>query len=457
MKRSLSQVAKLAGGVLEDSSTADIYIDGVSKDTRTLVGGNLYIPIIGENFDGHDFISQAREKGAAASLWQKDHALPQSDIPLILVDNVLEAFQTMAKNYRRDLGVPVIAITGSNGKTTSKDILLATLSSKYRAHATKGNENNEIGLPLTIVNAAEDTEVMVLELGTESFGEIDLLTRIAQPEVAVITNVGDSHLDQLGSKANVAKEKVTIVNGLKESGVLVYNKDDAYLRAEVKAKGIENKTLSFGMDKDCKYIIDDIQISPNSTRFTVNGNAYEICLPGRHEAYNASISIIIAQLFNIGPRDLEESLKKVSFNAMRNELLTLDGFEVIDDSYKANPQNVIAGIKTMDYYTGYTRKIVVLADMLDLGENIDDLHRETLGQIDPESIDYVLLYGKHMKAGYEEGLKNFHEANIFHFATKEDLVKKLKTLIIDGALVLVKGSRSMAMEDVVQALKEFNR
>src|SRR5699024_6458682 len=159
--------------------------------------------------------------------------------------------------------------------TTTKDILLSVLSTKYKTHATKGNENNEIGLPLTILNAPEDTEIMIVELGTESFGEIELLSRIACPHVAVITNIGDSHLDKLKTKENVAKEKLDIIKGLKESGVFVYNKDDDYLRHEVLSKRINNKTLSYGQIKDSKYIISDIDIKPNRTRFTVNGAVYQ--------------------------------------------------------------------------------------------------------------------------------------------------------------------------------------
>lgn len=455
MRRNLAQISELAQGVLNDDSYKKLIVNGVSKDTRTIKEGMLYIPIIGENFDGHDFLSQAKENGAVASLWQKNHDLPNIDMPLILVEDSLEAFQTMARNYREDLGIPVIAITGSNGKTTTKDILLSVLYTKYKTHATKGNENNEIGLPLTILNAPEDTEIMIVELGTESFGEIELLSRIACPHVAVITNIGDSHLDKLKTKENVAKEKLDIIKGLKESGVFVYNKDDDYLRHEVLSKRINNKTLSYGQIKDSKYIISDIDIKPNRTRFTVNGAVYQIASPGIHEAYNATISIIISQLFDIGPKELDQGLNNVKFNSMRNELVNLNGFDLIDDSYKANPQNVLAAIKTMNYYDNYNRKIVVLGDMLDLGDKINQLHLNTLKAINPKEIDYLLVYGDHMKTAYESGQLEYDDDKFLHFENKECLNEKLKEILVKNSLVLVKGSRVMHMEDVVNELKKI--
>lgn len=210
MIRNLDNIQALAGGNLNLPSKGQVLAKGVSKDTRTLEKDNLYIPIIGENFDGHDFLQEAIKKGAAASLWQEDHPRPDLDFPLIIVEDVLRAFQTLAKNYRQSLGIPLIAITGSNGKTTTKDILKSVLSTKYKTHATKGNENNEIGLPLTILGASEDTEIIIAELGTESFGEIAILSEIAQPNVSIITNIGDSHLDKLTTKENVALEKWTL-------------------------------------------------------------------------------------------------------------------------------------------------------------------------------------------------------------------------------------------------------
>lgn len=452
MIKNLESIQALAGGSLNLPSKGQVLVKGVSKDTRTLEEGNLYIPIIGENFDGHDFLQEAIIKGAAASLWQEDHPLPDLDFPLIIVEDVLRAFQTLAKNYRQSLDIPLIAITGSNGKTTTKDILKSVLATKYKTHATKGNENNEIGLPLTILGASEDTQIIIAELGTESFGEIAVLSEIAQPNVSVITNVGDSHLDKLKTKENVALEKMDIIKSMKESGVLVYNKDDKYLRDLVQRQNPRFKTLSFGTRPDSKYIISEIGIRPGATSFKVNDGVYEVASPGLHEAYNATVAIIISQLFDISPIDLSKALREVEFTSMRNQLLDMGDFSLIDDSYKANPQNVMAALETMTHYKGYSRKIAVLGDMLDLGEGIDQLHRQVVGSIDPDQVDYVLLFGRHMKEGYDEGLKNFSKDRIFHFSSKDELVKTLETLLIKDSLVLVKGSRSMKMEEIIQGL-----
>lgn len=452
MIKNLESIQALAGGSLNLPSKGQVLVKGVSKDTRTLEEGNLYIPIIGENFDGHDFLQEAIIKGAAASLWQEDHPLPDLDFPLIIVEDVLRAFQTLAKNYRQSLDIPLIAITGSNGKTTTKDILKSVLATKYKTHATKGNENNEIGLPLTILGASEDTQIIIAELGTESFGEIAVLSEIAQPNVSIITNIGDSHLDKLKTKENVALEKMDIIKSMKESGVLIYNKDDKYLRNLVQRQKPRFKTLSFGSRSDSKYIISEIDIRPGATRFKVNDGVYQVASPGLHEAYNATISVIVSQLFDISPSDLSKGLSEVKFTSMRNQLLDMGDFSLIDDSYKANPQNVMAALDTMTHYKGYARKIAVLGDMLDLGEGIAQLHRQVVGGIDPQAIDYVLLFGDHMKDGYDEGLKNFSKDRIFHFSSKDELVKTLETLLIKNSLVLVKGSRSMKMEEIIQGL-----
>lgn len=457
MNLTLAEIANFSKGQVNESKYSDTLVTGISKDTRTIEEGDLYIPIIGENFDGHDFIGQAVADGASASLWQRNHDLPDLDIGLILVDDTVKAFQEMAKNYRAYLDIPLIAITGSNGKTTSKDILKSVLGTKYKVHATKGNENNEIGLPLTILNAPRDTEVLIVELGTESPGEISLLSNIAQPEIAVITNVGDSHLDKLKTKKNVAIEKISILNGLKDGGVLIYNKDDDHLRSEIENSNIKYKTLSFGQAKDCKYIISNLDIRPDRTRFTVNGAVYEIPVPGVHEAYNATISIVVSQFFDIGPRDLEEGLAKTEITSMRNELIEFKNFSIIDDSYKANPQNTISAIDTMAYYEGFENKIVVLGDMLDLGGNIKYLHRKTISQISPDEIDYLLLYGHHMKEGYQVAKDIFAEDRVFHFDRKDELFARLKDLLDQKSLVLVKGSRSMEMDHIVDRLKELGQ
>lgn len=452
MEKNLQDLARLAGGELSRQTDPSLLIKGISKDTRTLEKGDLYIPIIGPNFDGHDFLKSAEEKGASASLWQKDHPVPETSLPLILVDDCLVALQTMAKNYREELGLPLIAITGSNGKTSTKDIVKSILATKFKVHATRGNENNEIGLPLTILGADEITEIIIAEMGTESMGEIDLLSAIGRPNIAVITNVGDSHLDKLKTKENVAKEKMDIVNGLKDGGILIYNLDDAYIKDEVDSRNLSIKRLSFGRSKNAKYLISDIDISQDRTRFTVNGRVYELMSPGIHQAYNAAIGLIIGQLFDLSQEDLDKGLGSVAFTSMRNQVLDMGTYTIIDDSYKANPQNLLASVTSMDYYKGYGKKILALGDMLDLGEGIDDLHIDTLRKIGDHQPDLVLLYGDHMRKAYEV-LKGSYPTRLYHFASKDELTNFLKKEIEENSLVLVKGSRTMKMEGVIASLK----
>ncbi len=452
--KKLSQIATMAGGTLSDESTSERIVRGVSKDTRTIEAGNLYIPIRGQNFDGHTFIEAAIAGGAVASLWERSVPVPDIDFPLILVEDALLAFHRLANEYRKSLPVKVVAITGSNGKTSTKDILNSIVSEKYRVVVNTGNENNEIGVPLTLLSMSEDTEVCITEMGTERFGEIIVLTKMAEPNITMITNVADSHLEELLTRENVAIEKLDIVKGMPEDGIFLYLKDDEVLTKEIERLTPKCKMESFGLNPASDFKITTPHTDERGIEFSLNGLDYEAPIIGFHQIYNATAAITVAYKLGLTVTEIQNGLKKIQFTGMRNELRRFDGFDILDDSYKANPQNTLTALEVLDSMQGYARKIVVLGDMLDLGEKISALHYELGECLDPTKIDYVLTFGDHMKELCRGCRKLFEDDRVLSFDDKEALVLKIRQILIPETLILVKGSRAMHMESIIEDLSK---
>lgn len=455
IERKLLDIARMCDGELYNISHSDIVIKGVSTDSRTVEEGNLYIPIVGEKFDGHDFAFDALEKGASAIIWEKKRFLPRNDIPVIIVEDSFKAMTTLARSYRLSLKCKVVALTGSNGKTTTRDIITGLLKQKYKVQYTKKNFNNEYGLPKTIFELDEDLEVAVLELGTEKFGDISLLTDICRPDYAIITNIGDSHLLQLKTKENIARAKLEILEGLDENGIFLYNYDDPILKKVVKEFKLPERTFTYGTDKDCDFVIEPGIADASGTTFTIDNHIYTIPLLGQHQMYNGGIAIVIAEFFKLDYPSIAKGLTDINLTGMRNELIHQKNFDILNDSYKSNPQSLEACLKTVYSLKGYDKKIVVIGDMLELGEKEVEFHREIAEELDPQRLDYVLTIGTLAENIYDAAKQNFPEGTCFHFESKEELLEKLKEIITPNTLVMVKASRAMKLEDIVNGLVEF--
>ena len=455
IERKLLDIARMCDGELYNISHSDIVIKGVSTDSRTVEEGNLYIPIVGEKFDGHDFAFDALEKGASAIIWEKKRFLPRNDIPVIIVEDSFKAMTTLARSYRLSLKCKVVALTGSNGKTTTRDIITGLLKQKYKVQYTKKNFNNEYGLPKTIFELDEDLEVAVLELGTEKFGDISLLTDICRPDYAIITNIGDSHLLQLKTKENIARAKLEILEGLDENGIFLYNYDDPILKKVVKEFKLPERTFTYGTDKDCDFVIEPGIADASGTTFTIDNHIYTIPLLGQHQMYNGGIAIVIAEFFKLDYPSIAKGLTDINLTGMRNELIHQKNFDILNDSYKSNPQSLEACLKTVYSLKGYDKKIVVIGDMLELGEKEVEFHREIAEELDPQRLDYVLTIGTLAENIYDAARQNFPEGTCFHFESKEELLEKLKEIITPNTLVMVKASRAMKLEDIVNGLVEF--
>lgn len=456
IKRSLDQIANMIGGKLSDDIYKDLIIEGVSTDSRTISKNNLYIPLVGEVFDGRIFIKECEDKGAAAFIINEDYEIKKNiNIPYIKVTNTEDALRDLAKAYRKELDIKIIGITGSNGKTTTKDLLTSVLSEKYKVQKTLGNLNNQIGVPKTILNLNEDTEIGVIELGTDNFGDISLTTSIAQPNIAVILNIGDSHLHNLKTREGIAKAKMEIAEGLSKDGIFIYNIDDPVLKKIVPTYDLEQNVMTFGQDQNADYIIKRLETNTNGVQFKHEDEVYTIPLLGDHQIYNGGFSAMVGELLNLNENQIKNGLKKVSASSNRSTILELDGFDILDDSYKSNPQALLTGLNTCYMLGGYTNKIVVLGDMLELGDDEDKLHYNIGKNIDPSQIHYCLFYGPLSKHMYQGALKNFPKSRIFHFDSKADACDKLKQLICKSTLVFVKGSHGMHMEEIIECVRKL--
>ena len=453
IERNLGQIAEMLGGSLCDSNYKDVKISGVSTDSRTIQENNLYIPLVGEVFDGRLFVKECEDKGASAFLIDRDYEIKNNiSIPYIRVDNTLKALQDLARSYRKELNVKVIGITGSNGKTTTKDLLYEVLSNKYKTQKTIGNLNNEIGVPKTILSLNEDTEIAVVELGTDKFGDISLTSNIALPDIAIITNIGDSHLHNLKSKEGILKAKMEIVEGLSDDGIFIYNGDDETMKKEISSYKVDQKIISFGLEDTNDFVVKEVPSTPAKVSFSHDGQTYDIPLLGRHNIYNGACCLLIANILDLDTNEVKSGLVKVRPANNRSSMIELDGFDVLDDSYKSNPQSLRSGLATCKLLDGYNNKIVVLGDMLELGDKEDELHYEVGLDIDPKDIHYCLFFGDLSYHMYKGALNNFPKDRAFHFTDKDDLIDKLKSLITKSTLVFVKGSHGMHMEEIIESI-----
>ncbi|MBS4202296.1 UDP-N-acetylmuramoyl-tripeptide--D-alanyl-D-alanine ligase [Bacillus sp. FJAT-49732] len=455
IKRTLGQLATMIKVVNDVTKFQDIEIAGVSFDTRLINPGTLFVPLKGDANDGHKYVDTAFEKGAAAVLWQKDVPNPPEHAPVLIVEDTLSALQDLAHSYRKQTSAKVIAITGSNGKTTTKDIVASVFSENYKVHKTDGNFNNHIGLPLTILAMEETTEIAILEMGMSGKGEISLLTRIAQPDAAIITNIGEAHLQDLGSRDAIANAKLEIIEGLPKNGLLIYPGNEPLL-----VKKISNlkqfNTCTFGETSENDIYAVDITIGEDGSSFVVPGLSDEpffLSIAGKHNIMNALAAILAAKEFLISPSSIQAGLKSVKLSNMRMEWHDgIKGTRILNDAYNASPTAMRAVISMVENMLEDRAKIVVLGDMLELGDKEVEFHEQIGEGLDPSKIKYVFTYGSLAKNIASGARLHFPEERIFEFEDKEKLINVLKEKIEGNELILFKASRGVKLEEVVNTM-----
>lgn len=433
-----------------DNEYMDQGIQGVSIDSRDIKNQNLFIPFKGEHVDGHQYVAQALRDGAGASFYQKGTLLDENvEGPIIWVDDTLTALQQLAKAYLEFVNPQVIAVTGSNGKTTTKDMIESVLKPQFKVKKTQGNYNNEIGMPLTILELDIDTEISILEMGMSGFHEIEFLSNLAEPDIAVITNIGESHMQDLGSREGIAKAKSEITVGLKPGGLFIYDGDEPLLKPYVNQ--LTNVDLvSIGKHSTNSLVSQIDSINNDGIAFTINEEErFELPILGEHNMKNATIAIAVGKRMKLNYDTIFNNLREVQLTGMRmQQYHTSDNSLVINDAYNASPTSMKAAIDTLAVMNG--RKILVLGDVLELGPNSQIMHEQVGEYLNGKDIDTLFTFGE--ESQYISNVGNQYVNHMEHFENKQKLIETIKTYVQPEDKVLVKGSRGMKLEEVVEAL-----
>jgi len=440
---------KLLSGNMEE------ILAGLSTDTRKIKKGELFLAIKGDRFDGHSFILDAVAKGAGGVLVQDggitnaNFKLP--DVSFISVTDSIKALGDIGNFHRSRFSIPTIGITGSNGKTTTKEMVSAILSKKFNALKNFGTENNNIGVPLTLLRLNGEHNIAVLEMGTNHLGEIRRLSEIARPTIAIITNIGPSHLEYLEDVDTVLKAKVEMLEYMDKDAKLILNADDEHLRT-IKTN---LKTIWFGFDKEADFYADKISLEPEGISFRLNGK-WNISLGvlGRHNVSNALGAIACAWDFGIPIEEIRDALKEFRVPNMRMEIKRFGDIKIINDTYNANPQSMQQAIEALKDMVTEGRKILIAGDMLELGTHSGRFHHLVGKQAAESGIDLIVAVGKlaeYISNGAQEA--GMSEKKIKLCALMKDARAKVATLIKKGDTVLVKGSRAMKMEEIVGDLE----
>ncbi len=434
--------------------TADFEISGITTDSRKAGANMLFVPIVGENNDGHDYIASAFLGGADVVITHKD-ILPVTGKNIIKVEDTRIAFGDIARYYKEKYKLPTVSITGSVGKTTTKDMISAVLAMKYNTLKTQGNFNNDIGLPITVFRLEQKHEMAVLEVGMSHMGEINYLASIARPDVAVITNIGMSHIENLGSQENIYLSKMQICDYFDKNNLLVVNGDDKFLS---QASG-DFEIVTYGIkNKNCDLVAENIEnLGIDGTRLTVklDGKNHEICvkIPGEHNVYNALAAIAVGRRFDIPIDDIAAGIREFQLTNMRMEIKRHNSIVIIDDCYNASPDSIRAAVKVLsDIKAG--RKIAILGDVLEMGTFAEkELYEVGLGIC---GVDAVIAVGDNAKY-IAKGAEFAGTKTVIRFKTVDEAIEFLPEFIKDGDHILVKASRGMHFERIVEALKEIKR
>ena len=436
----------------------ELTCENFSKDTRTIQKGDIYIGLKGENFDGNQFWKQALESGAEAVIVQDVKISPiemekYSNKTIVKVEDTLKALYEIAKYKRSLYDIPVVAITGSVGKTSTKDIVASVVATKYKTLKTQGNNNNNIGLPLTILKL-RDHEALVIEMGMNHFGEISLLTDIAKPTLAVITNIGTSHIGNLGSRENILKAKLEILQGMRIPKVIV-NNDNDLLHNWYNENNKKIEIHTFGIENDSEVMAEDIKMQEESSEFTAieDSKKVKINVPvgGKHFVYNALCAIAVGKMLDISTEQIREGIESFELTKKRMDIKKLEnGAIIINDAYNASYESMKVSLEFLAKHTG-ERKIAVLGDMFELGKYTEELHRKVGKEVAKNNIDILICAGENAKYIIEEAQKN-SKIKTYFMHNNEEIVEKLSQESKNGDVILVKASNGMKFFEICQKL-----
>lgn len=446
----LQEVEKATGGRLLYPVVDDSVFSQVETDTRAITEGALFVALKGETFDGHDYVLQAKERGAAGAVVAEDRPeYKQEGFAVVIVTDTRKAYQDLARFHRRRFSIPVIAVTGSVGKTSTRSMIAAVLSQKYRVLQTEKNFNNEIGLPKTLLQLTPEHEACVVEMGMRGLGQIAELAAIAEPDIGVVTNVGKSHIELLGSQDNIARAKSEIVRALSEDGVAILNQDDSYVAAM--ADLCRGKVVGYGIESNAAIRASRVVCSEKGLRFACRcfDQVMDIHMPliGSHNVYNALAAIAVGRVLGLTEHQLQKGLSEYRGMPMRQELIHLGEYTFINDAYNANPASMSEALKSLALLTK-GRKIAVLGGMLELGDWTVREHEKIGAEAAELGLDALITMGSPASYIADAARKNGLGA-VYTAQDHAGAADCLRQIIQPGDTVLLKGSRGFAMEKIL--------
>ena len=452
MDISAAEILKVVGGEPLGAWNEALGINKISTDTRTLEKDDAFFALRGSRFDGHDFISEAFAKGARNFIVSDGRRVPpdiQKTTPVILVADTLKAYGDLAKAYRQKFKIPAVAVTGSVGKTTVKELVSHLLSGHFLVLKNRGTENNLVGVPRTILQLEPRHELLVLEMGTSAPGEIDRLASILAPQIGVVTQIGHSHLSGLEGLEGVKAEKLSLIRHVERGGILVINGEDPNLHGV--SSGV-HKVLRAGFSKETQELAAErIQCDERGCAFKAGGIPFETQLIGRHNVLNCLLAMLVVRALGKDFSSLRKDL--ASFKAVpgRLTLKSVEGIRFIDDSYNSNPVSFRAALAALEGFKSARRKGVVCGDMLELGEQAESLHRELGAAMARSVIDFIIAAGPFSRGLVDEAVKSgFDSKKIFHVSDSYEAGRLCREVAAPGDVVLIKGSRGLQMEKVFE-------
>lgn len=455
MKMQLAEIAKALG--IECEGNDQLIVTSVAFDSRKITDGGLFVPLEGER-DGHDFVASAINNGCVATLWKKGHPNKPTNIAVLEVDDPLTAMQDLARHYLRKVNPSIVGITGSNGKTTTKDMVAAVLAKRFNVHKTQANFNNEIGVPMTILEMKPTTEILVLEMGMDRPGQLHHLSEMTHPDVTVITMIGEAHIEFFGTRDKIADAKMEITDFLREDGEFIYNGDEPLL-AE-RAKNLTQSKATFGFRNNDTVYATDFRSYKHHATFTVNNSDQKFTIPmiGKHNVSNAMAALSVGRHFGESDEEIAASLANFTPTANRMEWEKGDvGEDIMSDVYNSNPTAVRAVLTSFGQIEMPEdgKRIAVLGDMLELGEASASLHAGLADSLDPQVINEVYLYGNEMKC-LADALQKKYDSQHLHYYDQDHMelmINDLKNEIKPNDIVVLKGSHGMHLEKVVERLR----
>ncbi|MGB9475402.1 MAG: UDP-N-acetylmuramoyl-tripeptide--D-alanyl-D-alanine ligase [Candidatus Udaeobacter sp.] len=452
---SLFQIAQLSGGSLS-SGDGTIAVDTISTDSRTIKRGELFVALRGENYDGHNFVEATAIAGATGaivdSIWKGN--VPEN-FALIRAKDTLQAYQRLAANYRKSLPLSVIAITGSNGKTSTKDFAAAVLARRFQVTKTQGNFNNHVGLPRTILEASSRDEVAVWEIGMNHPGEIAMLSRVAAPDVGIITNIGVAHIEFMGSREKIAEEKGALAETVGADGTVILNADDPF--SERIAARTRGRVILAGTTAGT-IRASEINQSGSATDFTILEGAHrcraQLPVPGLHMVQNALLAVAAGRVFGLSLEECAAGLVAAPLTKARLQVKEIRGVQFLDDSYNANPDSMKAALRTLVELDADGQRIAVLGEMRELGDESERAHREVGETAAGLRVDHLIAIGS-VAASIAEAAKQAGLQNSSTVASTAEAAELLTEVAAPGDLVLIKGSRLARTEQVIDTFRKL--